>query len=64
MEKLIVISAPSGAGKTSIVHFLLEKVEALSFSVSACSRARRKNETDGIDYHFLAVKEFQQKIRN
>ena len=63
MEKLIVISAPSGAGKTSIVHFLLKQIEVLSFSVSACSRARRKNETDGIDYHFLAVEEFQQKIK-
>jgi len=61
--KLIVISAPSGAGKTSIVHFLLEKIEALSFSVSACSRAKRENETDGIDYHFLGVEEFQQKIK-
>ena len=63
MGKLIVISAPSGAGKTSIVHFLLKQIEVLSFSVSACSRARRKNETDGIDYHFLAVEEFQQKIK-
>ena len=63
MEKLIVISAPSGAGKTSIVHFLLKQIEVLSFSVSACSRARRKNETDGRDYHFLAVEEFQQKIK-
>ena len=63
MGKLIVISAPSGAGKTSIVHFLLEQIEALSFSVSACSRARRENETDGIDYHFLAMEEFQQKIK-
>ena len=64
MGKLIVISAPSGAGKTSIVHFLLKKIEALSFSVSACSRAKRENETDGIDYHFLAVEEFQKKIKN
>jgi len=63
VEKLIVISAPSGAGKTSIVHFLLKQIEVLSFSVSACSRARRKNERDGIDYHFLAVEEFQQKIK-
>ena len=63
MGKLIVISAPSGAGKTSIVHFLLEQIEALSFSVSACSRARRENEKDGIDYHFLAMEEFQQKIK-
>ena len=64
MGKLIVISAPSGAGKTSIVHFLLKKIEGLSFSVSACSRAKRENEIDGIDYHFLAAEEFQQKIKN
>ena len=63
MEKLIVISAPSGAGKTSIVHFLLEQIETLSFSVSACSRARRENEIDGIDYHFLGIEEFQKKIK-
>lgn len=63
MAKLIVISAPSGAGKTSIVHFLLNKIEGLSFSVSACSRVKRENETDGIDYHFLAKEEFQQKIK-
>ncbi len=63
MGKLIVISAPSGAGKTSIVHFLLGKTDALSFSVSACSRARRDNETDGIDYHFLTVDEFQKEIK-
>ena len=63
MEKLIVISAPSGAGKTSIVHFLLEQIETLSFSVSACSRARRENEIDGIDYHFLGMEEFQKKIK-
>ena len=63
MGKLIVISAPSGVGKTSIVHFLLGKTDALSFSVSACSRARRDNETDGIDYHFLTVDEFQKEIK-
>ena len=63
MGKLIVISAPSGAGKTSIVRFLLGKTDALSFSVSACSRARRDNETDGIDYHFLTVDEFQKEIK-
>ena len=63
MGKLIVISAPSGAGKTSIVHFLLEQMDALSFSVSACSRARRDNETDGIDYRFLAVEQFQKEIK-
>ena len=62
MGKFIVISAPSGAGKTSIVHFLLEKMESLSFSVSACSRAKRENEIDGTDYHFLGVEGFKRKI--
>ena len=53
MGKFIVISAPSGAGKTSIVHFLLKIWMNLSFSVSACSREKRENETHGEDYHFL-----------
>jgi len=60
--KLIVISAPSGAGKTSIVHFLLQQMDILSFSVSACSRAKRDNETDGADYHFLGITGFKSKI--
>ena len=62
MGKLIVISAPSGAGKTSIVHFLLRKIKALSFSISACSRVKRENEKDGKDYHFLGVEGFKSKI--
>jgi guanylate kinase len=61
--KLIVISAPSGAGKTSIVHHLLKNMNALSFSVSACSRDKRENETHGKDYYFLGVEGFQQKIK-
>jgi len=60
--KLIVISAPSGAGKTSIVHQLLKDISELSFSVSASSRERRKNEVHGKDYYFLGVEGFQQKI--
>ena len=63
MGKLIVISAPSGAGKTSIVHQLLKDIPALSFSVSASSRERRGNEVHGKDYYFLGVEEFQQKIK-
>ena len=46
MKKLIVISAPSGAGKTSIVQYLLKKIPQLSFSISACSRNKRENEID------------------
>ncbi len=63
MGKLIVISAPSGAGKTSIVHHLLKNMPELSFSVSACSREKRDNETHGKDYYFLDVEGFQNKIK-
>ena len=62
MRKLIVISAPSGAGKTSIVHHLLKEIPNLSFSVSACSRKKRIKEIDGKDYHFLGVDGFKKKI--
>ena len=63
MGKLIVISAPSGAGKTSIVHYLLSEIPCLRFSISACSRVKRVNEVDGKDYHFLGVDRFKQKIK-
>ncbi len=63
MGKLIVISAPSGSGKTSIVKHLLKNMDELSFSVSACSRNKRENETDGKDYHFLGVAGFKKKIK-
>ena len=63
MRKLIVISAPSGAGKTSIVHYLLKNILELDFSVSACSREKRENEIDGEDYYFLGVERFQQQIK-
>ena len=60
--KLIIFSAPSGAGKTTIVHHLLDKFPQVEFSVSACSRPMRKDETHGVDYYFLSVDEFKQKI--
>ena len=63
MGKLIVISAPSGAGKTSIVHQLLKFIPELSFSVSGSSRERRGNEVHGEDYYFLGVEGFQKKIK-
>ena len=62
MKKLIVISAPSGAGKTSIVHHLLKQMDDLAFSVSACSREKRPGEQDGVDYNFLTKEDFLIKI--
>ena len=62
--KLIIFSAPSGAGKTTIVHHLLEQGTNLGFSISACSRERRATEVDGVDYHFLGVEGFKEKIDN
>ena len=62
--KAIIFSAPSGAGKTTIVRYLLEKKLPLLFSISACSRKRRPNEIDGKDYYFLSVDEFKGKVAN
>lgn len=62
--KCIIFSAPSGAGKTTIVHALLNSMPQLSFSVSACSRPPRGDEKDGVDYHFLSADEFRTKIQN
>jgi guanylate kinase len=61
--RLVIISAPSGAGKTTIVKHLLESGLALSFSISATTRAKRENETEGKDYYFLSIDEFREKIR-
>ena len=61
--KCIIFSAPSGAGKTTIVHNLLGRDLGLEFSVSACSRDPRPNEVDGKDYHFLGAEKFRQKIQ-
>ena len=60
--KAIIFSAPSGAGKTTIVKSLLANKLPLSFSISACSRQKRENEINGKDYHFLSLKDFKQKI--
>ena len=62
MHKLIVFTAPSGAGKTTIVRHLLGRFGQLAFSVSATTRAKRPHEQDGVDYYFLSQEDFQKKI--
>jgi len=61
--KFIIVSAPSGAGKTSVVKRLMEAGLGLEFSVSAASRQPRAGETDGKDYYFITAEEFRKKIR-
>ena len=60
--KLVIVTAPSGAGKTTIVKHLLAQENRLSFSVSATTRPIRANEIDGRDYYFLTEAAFRQKI--
>ena len=60
--KLIIFSAPSGAGKTTIVHHLLTKIPQLEFSISATTRKARGDEEDGKDYYFISKKEFLHRI--
>ena len=62
--KLIIVTAPSGSGKTSIVRYLLEHQPVLEFSISATSRAPRKSEKHGVDYYFMTADEFRQRIDN
>ncbi|MFZ9847120.1 MAG: guanylate kinase [Flavobacteriales bacterium] len=60
--KLVIFSAPSGAGKTTIVHNLLSKDFKLEFSISACTRAQRKGEVHGKDYYYISLEEFKKSI--
>jgi guanylate kinase len=63
-NKIIILTAPSGAGKTSITRFLLKKFPELAFSVSAATRQPRDNEKNGVDYYFLSTDDFNQKIKD
>lgn len=61
-QKIIIITAPSGAGKTTIVRKLLSELPQLAFSISASTRTPRENEVNGKDYYFLTTDEFHHKI--
>lgn len=63
--KLVIFSAPSGSGKTTIVKHLVAQIPQLGYSISACTRPRRgRTEEHGKDYYFLSKEEFEEKIRN
>ncbi len=62
-EKIIIITAPSGAGKTSITRYLLQKYPQLAFSISAATRSPRGKEENGKDYYFMSVEEFRHHIQ-
>ena len=62
MDKVIIFSAPSGSGKTTIVRQLLQKYPQFEFSISATSRAPRGQEVDGVDYYFLTDEEFMRRV--
>ena len=65
LNKIIIVAAPSGAGKTSVTRYLLKTMpNDLSFSISAATRARRQHETHGVDYYFISPAEFEKKIAN
>lgn len=64
-HKIIIITAPSGAGKTSITRHLLKTFpDQLAFSISAATRQKRENEKDGVDYYFMSVDDFKEKIKH
>lgn len=63
-NKIIIITAPSGAGKTSITRHLLQVFPQLTFSISAATREARSYETNGVDYYFIPLPDFKQKIQH
>lgn len=63
-KPIVIITAPSGAGKTSITRHLLSKFPQLCFSISAATRQPRGNEKNGFDYYFISSEDFQQKIQH
>ena len=62
-QKMIIFSAPSGSGKSTIINYLLQKGYPIEFSISATTRSPRGAEKHGVEYYFLSLKEFKQKIK-
>ena len=62
--KLLIFSAPSGSGKTTLVNHLLAEIPNIAFSVSATTRAPRGEEQNGVEYYFISLKEFMQRVEN
>ncbi len=63
-HKILIVTAPSGSGKTSISKHLMQCFPQLTFSVSAATRSPRGKEKDGVDYHFISTEAFKEKIKN
>jgi guanylate kinase len=63
-HKILIITAPSGAGKTSITMHVMHQFSQLAFSVSAATRKPRANEKDGVDYHFMTEEDFKEHIQH
>jgi guanylate kinase len=63
VSKLLIVTAPSGAGKTTIVRHLLQNFSNLAFSISATTRERRAHEVDGVDYYFIGVEDFKARVQ-
>lgn len=62
--KLLIFSAPSGSGKTTLVNHLLNEIPNIAFSVSATTRAPRGTEQNGVEYYFMSLEEFKQRVEN
>jgi guanylate kinase len=62
LQKIIILTAPSGSGKSSIAALLMQAIPQLQFSVSSATRKPRNGEVDGVHYHFISVEEFEKEI--
>ncbi len=63
-KKMIIFSAPSGSGKSTIINYLLQKGYPIEFSISATTRPPRGKEKNGVEYYFLSLEEFKERIEN